>query len=136
MDAVRACRVCGCTDMAACVTADGACYWVEPDLCSACIAGLERFPCFRVDDGKLCRQDRPGARWEPLGDDHANEVLAWLDGHLPGRLATCLADCIDTPLLKLGDIEGAAGRQIDIRLGAFNRDLADRAAGLLEEAGR
>lgn len=28
------CRVCGCTDDAACA---GGCYWVEPDLCSACV---------------------------------------------------------------------------------------------------
>lgn len=31
----RFCRVCGCTDDAAC---EGGCYWVEPDLCSACVA--------------------------------------------------------------------------------------------------
>jgi len=30
---VRACRVCGCTDMRAC---EGGCYWVERDLCSRC----------------------------------------------------------------------------------------------------
>jgi hypothetical protein len=28
-----ACRVCGCTEMNAC---PGGCYWIEPDLCSAC----------------------------------------------------------------------------------------------------
>lgn len=28
-----ACRVCGCTDSAAC---PGGCWWVEEDLCSAC----------------------------------------------------------------------------------------------------
>ena len=36
----RKCRVCGCVDLRACVTAAGPCYWVEPDLCSAC-AGKE-----------------------------------------------------------------------------------------------
>lgn len=30
------CRVCGCTDEAACPTPIGPCYWVRPDLCSAC----------------------------------------------------------------------------------------------------
>lgn len=30
----KACRVCGCTDTAACF---GGCAWVEPDLCSACV---------------------------------------------------------------------------------------------------
>lgn len=28
-----ACRICGCTETQAC---PGGCYWVEPDLCSAC----------------------------------------------------------------------------------------------------
>ena len=32
----RACRVCGCTDDDACVTAAGACAWAEADLCTAC----------------------------------------------------------------------------------------------------
>lgn len=32
-DSNRACRHCGCTDDRAC---EGGCYWVEPDLCSAC----------------------------------------------------------------------------------------------------
>jgi hypothetical protein len=31
------CRVCGCDDLHACVTKDGPCHWVEPDLCSACV---------------------------------------------------------------------------------------------------
>lgn len=34
--AARRCRLCGCTDAAACVTAAGPCHWVAPDLCSAC----------------------------------------------------------------------------------------------------
>jgi hypothetical protein len=32
---LRACRVCGCTDLHAC---PGGCYWVAEDLCSACAA--------------------------------------------------------------------------------------------------
>lgn len=34
------CRVCGCSDDDAC---PGGCYWVEPDLCSAC-AGAAKEP--------------------------------------------------------------------------------------------
>lgn len=30
------CRVCGCTWKNACMTPDGPCHWVGPDLCSAC----------------------------------------------------------------------------------------------------
>lgn len=36
--AVRACRVCGCTDDHAC---PGGCWWVEGDLCSTCAAKQE-----------------------------------------------------------------------------------------------
>jgi len=32
--AVPRCRVCGCTQRRAC---DGGCWWIEPDLCSACV---------------------------------------------------------------------------------------------------
>ena len=32
----RRCRVCGCTESSACVTAAGPCHWVAEDLCSAC----------------------------------------------------------------------------------------------------
>lgn len=32
---VPTCRSCGCTDTCAC---PGGCWWVEPDLCSACSA--------------------------------------------------------------------------------------------------
>lgn len=31
------CRVCGCTWNNACVTDGEPCYWVEPNLCSACV---------------------------------------------------------------------------------------------------
>ncbi|MDE0165218.1 MAG: hypothetical protein OXL36_08995 [Bryobacterales bacterium] len=34
---VRSCRVCGCSDLDACIEPDGfPCCWVESDLCSAC----------------------------------------------------------------------------------------------------
>lgn len=33
---VRSCRVCGCTERRACVTAGVPCWWVEADLCSTC----------------------------------------------------------------------------------------------------
>lgn len=33
----RTCRACGCTEPNACINhVDGACWWVEPDLCSHC----------------------------------------------------------------------------------------------------
>lgn len=33
IDLVQRCRVCGCSEMAAC---GGGCYWIEPDLCNRC----------------------------------------------------------------------------------------------------
>jgi hypothetical protein len=42
-EAVRSCRVCGCTDddCSGCVERTGEpCFWVESDLCSACAAGF------------------------------------------------------------------------------------------------
>ena len=32
----RSCRGCDCTEARPCATPSGACYWVEPDLCSVC----------------------------------------------------------------------------------------------------
>lgn len=34
---LQVCRVCKCTDSQACMTDNGPCHWVEPDLCSACV---------------------------------------------------------------------------------------------------
>ena len=32
----RSCRECGCVDWNACMTMEGPCCWIEPDLCSGC----------------------------------------------------------------------------------------------------
>lgn len=32
----RKCRVCGCTDLNACMTAEGPCSWISDCVCSAC----------------------------------------------------------------------------------------------------
>jgi len=42
---VRRCRICGCTDddCRQCIEKTGApCFWIEPDLCSACALELSR----------------------------------------------------------------------------------------------
>jgi hypothetical protein len=49
MSGVRTCRVCGCTDDRACVTADGPCHWVEDSLCSACVASLDHVVSMTID---------------------------------------------------------------------------------------
>ncbi len=38
---IRKCRKCGCTEDNAC---PGPCYWVEPDLCSACVQPFDNDP--------------------------------------------------------------------------------------------
>lgn len=55
---------------------------------------------------------------------------------LEARLAECLADCIDTPLLTGRDETGGFKSPLEIRLGFFRPELSERAATLLEEAGR
>jgi hypothetical protein len=71
--------------------------------------------------------------------DEAAEI-AWEDGErvppgtLEERLADCLAEAIDTPLLTLRDPVG--NYPMELRLGSFNREVSERAAELLEEAGR
>lgn len=40
------CRVCGCTDNAAC---PGGCFWVAPELCSKCLPHTLEFQCQDCD---------------------------------------------------------------------------------------
>lgn len=55
---------------------------------------------------------------------------------LEARLAECLAACIDTPLLAGRDEVGGFSSPLEIRLGFFKPEISERAAGLLEEAGK
>jgi hypothetical protein len=55
---------------------------------------------------------------------------------LEERLADCLADIVDTPILTGRDECWAFRSPLEIRLGFFRPDAANRAAELLEEAGR
>lgn len=56
------CRACGCDDFNACEMDDGTpCWWVEPDLCSACSDGLESWIGEPVDElTALCGTDVEG----------------------------------------------------------------------------
>lgn len=53
---------------------------------------------------------------------------------LEERLADCLAECVDGTLLTVRDTWN--GADVELRLGSFRPDLSERAAELLEEAGR
>lgn len=55
---------------------------------------------------------------------------------LEARLAECLAAAIEAPLLTGKDELGGFSSPLDIRLGFFQPEIANRAAELLEEAGR
>lgn len=72
----RVCRVCGCTEHNACVERDGHdnCYWIEDDLCSACVTepaeGKDILTASDwADFGVLPTCDLPAAH-EPKGDHH------------------------------------------------------------------
>jgi hypothetical protein len=56
------------------------------------------------------------------------------DSTLEDRLAECLAECVDTTLLTVRDTLN--DHPVELRLGSFNREISERAAELLEEAGR
>ncbi|OGN92325.1 MAG: hypothetical protein A2Z75_04415 [Chloroflexi bacterium RBG_13_50_10] len=52
------CKVCGCTDGNACVTAEGPCYWVMKGLCSACYITLPPGEnCFKGDVGLIIAKE-------------------------------------------------------------------------------
>lgn len=38
------CRICGCIETNACMTEDGPCAWVLPNLCDACVVSIEGNP--------------------------------------------------------------------------------------------
>jgi protein gp37 len=62
-DGTQTCRVCGCTNNNACIDDFGdGCYWVEPDLCSECVAKP-------VPEG-----DRPVKYWR-VGKKAAGRIL-------------------------------------------------------------
>lgn len=151
------CRECGCTDITACLHDDGSpCAWMDDDLCTVCAdrlqAELER------DAARYRhlrnRQTRPAdiavggvfAGRVPNniilgGEDLDRTIDAEMGFDVPQietlekRLADCLAACIDTPLLQLFDPDGRA-QMVEVRMSSLNRQIANRAAGLLEEAGR
>jgi len=59
---------------------------------------------------------------------HGEEPLG-----LERRLSECLRDCVDTTLLTVRDTLN--DRDVELRLGSFDKGLSERAAELLVEAG-
>jgi len=151
----RRCRECGIDHIEPGWEIDGQpLCWAVDDLCSRCQDYLQE--ALERDAARYrYLRDSPvrsldivaGGKWRVAPD---NELLRGenldraVDAALgaepePGetleaRLADCLAACIDTPLLTLRDPEGNS--PLELRLNSFARELSERAAELLEEAGR
>ncbi len=154
----RQCRICGCTDITACQHDDGTpCAWVDDDLCSVChdaeIASVQRDAArYRhlrnrrttqadIDEGGVFAGRT--ADNTILGGEHLDRAIdaeLGLDAPevapLETRLADCLAACVDTPLIEGRDELGGHSSPLQLRLGFFKPELSNRAAELLDEAGR
>lgn len=59
-----------------------------------------------------------------------------LEGPLEKRLLDCLKSIVDTPILTVRDVMGNHQSPLDLYLGSFLPDQANKAAELLEEAGQ
>ena len=157
MTADYRCSECGITDIAPGIEIDGQpLCWQDVDLCSHC---HDRLHDQLVQDAARYRHIRNRqfravditAGGVFAGIIHANLIIGGEDldravdaemgvdvpavEPLEHRLAKCLAECIDTPLLTGKDEPGGFKTPLDIRLGFFRPDLSERAADLLEEAG-
>lgn len=147
------CRECGITHIEPGWEIDGMpLCWADDDLCSRCQDELHkalerdaaRYRFLRNRDrveGTLCI-GIPPMRWAFGGEDLDRAVDADMGIKVPDqptleeRLAACLADILDTPIMSGKDEVGSYSSPLDIRLGFFRPDAANRAAELLEEAGR
>jgi hypothetical protein len=152
----RKCRECGVTRIEPGMEIDGEpLCWADEDLCSRCQDFLREQ--MEKDAARYRflrnRQTRPvdmAAGGVFAGRIPNNVILGGEDldraidaelGVVPhgepleDRLADCLAAAIDTPLLTGGETE-FGGRPIGLRLAFFKPEIAERAAELLEEAGR
>lgn len=157
--AERSCRECGITDTEISlgvtdINSEPIC-WYDDDLCSWCQEHIQRqleadAARYRFLRNRQTRHVDFAAGGLFAGRIPENRIIGGEDldraidtelgveiSHeepLERRLAACLSECIDTPLMT-GSLGGDARIPIQIRLGFFRPDIADRAAELLEEAG-
>lgn len=76
--AMRACRVCGCTDDRACITALGPCHWIGADLCSACPTPTDVHPRRDAAPSLLRHMHRsPRAASQRDADAHGLAATGW-----------------------------------------------------------
>ncbi|MGB3834453.1 MAG: hypothetical protein WA975_21615 [Mesorhizobium sp.] len=152
------CRECGITHIEPGWEIDGEpLCWADHDLCSRCQDFLQeqlekdaaRYRHLRNRQTRAADIEAGGVFAGRVpenlilgGEDLDRAVDAAMGGDMPetptleARLAECLADCIDTPLLTGRDEVGGFSSPLEIRIGFFRPELSERAAELLEEAGR
>lgn len=152
----RRCRECGITEIGTdeVIEIDGEILcWVDNDLCSICQSRLQRemeqdAARYRHLRGKQVRTidieagglfaGRPANGRVLSGEDLDRAIDREMGLDLPAiatlesRLADCLAAIVDAALLT----GTAEFHSQEIRLGFFQPELSERAADLLEEAGR
>lgn len=155
----RCCRECGITSIGPeAIEIDGEVLcWHDDDLCSLCQSRTERelekdAARYRHLRGKQARDvdvavggvfaGVPANGRVLTGEDLDRAIDREMGEELPAvatlesRLADCLADIVDTPILTGKDECRGFSSPLDIRLGFFHPELSERAAELLEEAGR
>lgn len=151
----RQCRECGITDIGPEVIEIGGevLCWADDDLCSICQTRLQReleqdAARYRHLRGKSMRDEdiadggvyagRPALGRVLAGEDLDRAIDREMGADMPeiatleSRLADVLADIVDAPLLT----GTAECHSLEIQLGFFQPQLSERAAELLEEAGR
>lgn len=151
----RRCDGCGITHIEPGTEIDGEpLCWVDNNLCSRCEDTLRaqlfqdaaryRFLRNRQTRAVDVAAGGPFAGMVPDntilgGEDLDRAVDAAMGADIPHdetlekRLAECLADCVDVPLLTLKDT--MLSTPLQVYLGSFRPELGERAAELLEEAG-
>ncbi len=155
--AIQICRECGITHIEPGTEIDGMpLCWAEDDLCSRCQDWLQEQ--IEMDAKRYRHLRNRQTRYADIavggvfagripdkvilaGEDLDRAIDGEMGADVPPvaplerRLAECLADVIDTPLLTGWDEVGGFSSPLDIRLGFFKPELSERAAELLEEAG-
>lgn len=153
----RKCRECGIEHIVPGTEIDGVpLCWADDDLCSRCQDWLQksleedaaRYRYLRNRQARAIDASLNGLfvgrvpENVILTGEHLDQAIdVELGSMLPTkrpleeRLAECLAELVDTPILSGKDECGGFSSPLDIRLGFFNPDMANRAAELLEEAG-
>lgn len=140
----RTCRECGIDHIPPGTEIDGEpLCWAENDLCSRCQDYIQSELVRDAGRYRFLRREWPIDLDNTITSgealDRAIDTSLGLDVSqtetMERRLADCLATCIDEPLLK-GFLGGDGRIPTEVRLGFFRPEIADRAAALLEEAGR